>query len=152
MAEKRNLVIIGNGMSGARTVEEILARGGAELFNIAMFGDEPFGNYNRIMLSAVLDGSHDAAEIFLNPLAWYERNAIRLHPGIRATRIFRFARRVLGADGSEQPYDNLIIATGSRSFIPPLPGLTQSDGGMKPGIFGFRSLDDCRRMAEYATG
>ena len=58
MSAKRNLVVIGNGMSGARTVEEILARGGAELFNIAMFGDEPFGNYNRIMLSAVLDGSH----------------------------------------------------------------------------------------------
>jgi nitrite reductase (NADH) large subunit len=152
MGAKRNLVVIGNGMSGARAVEEILARGGAELFNIAMFGDEPFGNYNRIMLSAVLDGSHDAAEISLNPLAWYERNAIRLHAGIRATRIFRFARRVLGADGSEQPYDNLIIATGSRSFIPPLPGLTRSDGGMKLGIFGFRSLEDCRRMADYATG
>jgi NAD(P)H-nitrite reductase large subunit/predicted pyridoxine 5'-phosphate oxidase superfamily flavin-nucleotide-binding protein len=152
MGAKRNLLVIGNGMSGARTVEEILARGGAELFNIAMFGDEPFGNYNRIMLSAVLDGSHAATEIFLNPLAWYEQNAIRLHSGIRATRIFRFARRVLGADGSEEPYDNLIIATGSRSFIPPLLGLTQGDGSTKAGIFGFRSLDDCRRMADYATG
>jgi NADPH-dependent 2,4-dienoyl-CoA reductase/sulfur reductase-like enzyme/predicted pyridoxine 5'-phosphate oxidase superfamily flavin-nucleotide-binding protein/bacterioferritin-associated ferredoxin len=59
---------------------------------------------------------------------------------------------VIGADGSEEPYDNLIIATGSRSFIPPLPGLTLSDGAMKPGIFGFRSLEDCHRMAEYATG
>ena len=152
MGAKRNLLVIGNGMSGARTVEEILARGGAELFNIAMFGDEPFGNYNRIMLSAVLDGSHAATEIFLNPLAWYEQNAIRLHSGIRATRIFRFARRVLGADGSEEPYDNLIIATGSRSFIPPLLGLKQGDGSTKAGIFGFRSLDDCRRMADYATG
>ncbi len=152
MGAKRNLLVIGNGMSGARTVEEILARGGADLFNIAMFGDEPFGNYNRIMLSAVLDGSHAATEIFLNPLAWYEQNAIRLHSGIRATRIFRFARRVLGADGSEEPYDNLIIATGSRSFVPPLLGLTQGDGSTKAGIFGFRSLDDCRRMADYATG
>src|SRR5579863_5080908 len=152
MAAKRNLVVIGNGMSGARTVEEILARGGAGLFNITMFGDEPFGNYNRIMLSAVLDGSHAATEIFLNPLAWYEQNAIRLHSGIRATRIFRFARRVLGADGSEEPYDNLIIATGSRSFVPPLLGLTLDDGSMKPGVFGFRSLEDCHRMAEYAAG
>jgi NAD(P)H-dependent nitrite reductase large subunit len=152
MGAKRNLVVIGNGMAGARTVEEILARGGADLFNIAMFGDEPFGNYNRIMLSAVLDGSREATEIVLNPLAWYERNAIRLHAGIRATRVFRFARRVLGADGSEEPYDNLIIATGSRSFIPPLLGLTRSDGTMKPGIFGFRSLDDCHRMEDYATG
>ncbi len=152
MKNKRNLVVIGNGMAGARTVEEILARGGAEMFNIAMFGGEPFGNYNRIMLSGVLDGSHKAAEIVLNPLAWYEQNHIRLHAGVRAARILRFARRVLGADGSEESYDKLIIATGSRSFIPPIPGLTQSDGGMKPGVFGFRSLEDCRRMADYAHG
>lgn len=152
MKSRRNLVVIGNGMAGARTVEEILARGGAELFNIAMFGGEAFGNYNRIMLSGVLDGSHEAAEIVLNPLAWYGQNGIRLHAGIHATRILRFARRVLGSDGSEEPYDKLIIATGSRSFIPPIPGLTQSDGSMKPGIFGFRSLEDCRRMADYAHG
>lgn len=68
MAPKLRLVVIGNGMAGARTVEEILARGGAEMFDIAMFGDEPFGNYNRIMLSAVLEGSTDAAAILLNPL------------------------------------------------------------------------------------
>src|SRR6202451_4251998 len=117
-----------------------------------MFGGEPFGNYNRIMLSGVLDGSHQAAEIVLNPLAWYGQNDIRLHAGIRATRILRFARRVIGSDGSEEPYDKLIIATGSRSFIPPIPGLTQSDGSMKPGIFGFRSLEDCRRRADYAHG
>jgi len=149
---KRNLVVIGNGMAGARTVEEILARGGAEQFNIAMYGGEPFGNYNRIMLSAVLDGSHKAAELVLNPLAWYEQNAIRLHAGIRAIKILRFARRVIGSDGSEEPYDKLIIATGSRSFIPPILGLTTTDGGTKPGIFGFRSLDDCARMADYAHG
>jgi NAD(P)H-nitrite reductase large subunit/predicted pyridoxine 5'-phosphate oxidase superfamily flavin-nucleotide-binding protein len=151
-SRKRNLVVIGNGMAGARAVEEILSRGGAEQFNIAMFGAEPTGNYNRIMLSGVLDGSHQAAEIVLNPLAWYEQNGIRLRAGIRATRILRFARRVLGSDGSEEQYDKLIIATGSRSFIPPIPGLRQSDGSMKPGIFGFRSLEDCRRMAEYAHG
>ncbi len=152
MSRKRNLVVIGNGMAGARTVEEILARGGAEMFNIAMFGGEPFGNYNRIMLSEVLDGSHNAAEIVLNPLDWYGQNGIRLHAGIRATRILRFARRVVGSDGSEEPYDKLIIATRSHSFIPPIPGLMQSDGSLKPGIFGFRSLEDCRRMAEYAHG
>ena len=71
MGAKRNLVVIGNGMSGARTVEEILARGGADMFNIAMFGDEPGGNYNRIMLSAVLDGTQQAGEIVLNPFSWY---------------------------------------------------------------------------------
>lgn len=152
MDGKRNLVVIGNGMSGARVVEEILARDGATMFNITMFGDEPFGNYNRIMLANVLDGSHDTAGIFLNPLAWYEQNGIRLHTGVRVTRIFRFARRVTAADGSEEPYDNLIIATGSRSYIPPVAGIRQGDGRLKPGVFGFRNLDDCQGMAQYAAG
>jgi len=77
-------------MAGARTVEEILARGGGEVFDIVMFGDEPMGNYNRIMLSAVLEGSTDAAAILLNPLQWYDQHSIRLHTGVRAERIFRY--------------------------------------------------------------
>jgi nitrite reductase (NADH) large subunit len=152
MSTKRNLVVIGNGMAGARTIEEILARGGAEMFNIAVFGGEPFGNYNRILLSGVLDGSRQASEILLNPLQWYEDNGIRLHSGEHAQRILRFARRVIGADGSQEPYDLLIIATGSRPYIPPLAGLTMADRSIKPGVFGFRSLDDCARMAEYSHG
>ncbi|MBV8071450.1 MAG: hypothetical protein JO270_16185, partial [Acidobacteriaceae bacterium] len=71
---KRNLVVIGNGMAGARTVEEILTRGGADLFNITMFGDEPYGNYNRILLSSVLNGTQQEQEIFLNPIEWYREN------------------------------------------------------------------------------
>ena len=82
-AAKRKLVVIGNGMAGARCVEEILARGGADRFEIVMFGEEPHGNYNRILLSDVLNGSHDEADIFLNPLSWYEENQIRLHAGLQ---------------------------------------------------------------------
>ena len=74
-------------------------------------------------------------------------SAIRLRAGVRSQRIFRYARRVSGSDGSQEPYDNLIIATGSHPFIPPLNGLTLPGGTLKPGIFGFRSLDDCRRIA-----
>lgn len=152
MDGKRKLVVIGNGMSGARVVEEILARNGATIFSITMFGDEPFGNYNRIMLANVLDGSHETAGIFLNPLAWYDQNGIRLRAGVRVTRIFRFARRVTAEDGSEEPYDKLIIATGSRSYIPPVAGIRQGEGRLKPGVFGFRNLDDCQGMAQYAAG
>ncbi len=152
MAPRRKLVVIGNGMAGARTVEEILARGGGEMFDIAMFGDEPLGNYNRIMLSAVLEGTTDAATILLNPLQWYDEHSIRLHAGIRAERIFRYARTVVGSDGRQEPYDKLIIATGSHPFIPPLDGLTLADGSLKPGVFGFRTLADCYRIAEYAAG
>ena len=90
---RRRLVVIGNGMAGARTVEEILARGGAEQFAITMFGDEPYGNYNRIMLSHVLSGEETDADIFLNTCDWYVENDITLHAGVRVTRIDRFAKR-----------------------------------------------------------
>src|SRR5579872_5095243 len=152
MAEKQNLVVIGNGMAGARTVEEILARGGADQFHITMFGDEPTGNYNRILLSNVLNGSYREEEIFLNPLAWYEENHISLLAGLRASGLLRRAKLVYGENGHAEPYDKLIIATGSRPFIPPMEGTTMPDGSFKPGVFVFRTLDDCRDIAEFAKG
>ena len=152
MMKKQNLVVIGNGMAGARAVEEILARGGADLFDITMFGDEPYGNYNRIMLSDVLNGSQEESEIFLNPLHWYRDNNITLHAGVRAENILRKTRVVLADDGTGEPYDKLIIATGSSSFLPPIEGLYGPDGAYKQGLFVFRSLDDCREIAAYAQG
>ncbi|MEV7999876.1 nitrite reductase large subunit NirB [Pseudarthrobacter oxydans] len=147
---RRRLVVIGNGMAGARAVEEILARGGAEKFGITMFGDEPYGNYNRIMLSHVLSGEESDADIFLNPLSWYEDNGITLHAGVRADRIDRFAKHVFSSDGRVTPYDTLIIATGSRPHLPPMDGLYTPGGSVKPGVFGFRTIDDTRKMAEHA--
>src|SRR5580704_701982 len=90
--DKQKLVVIGNGMAGARTVEEILARGGADQFDITMFGEEPTGNYNRILLSNVLNGSYKEDDIFLNPLEWYEENNIRLLVGKRASGLLRRAK------------------------------------------------------------
>jgi nitrite reductase (NADH) large subunit len=147
---KKNLVVIGNGMAGARAVEEILARGGNDAFNITMFGDEPYGNYNRILLSNVLNGSQQEEEIFLNPIEWYHDNNITLHVGVYAESILRKSRCVLGADGSIEPYDKLIIATGSRSHVPSIEGVRLPDDSDKPGVFVFRTLDDCREIAEYA--
>ena len=149
--DKQRLVVIGNGMAGARAVEEILARGGGDQFEITMFGDEPHGNYNRIMLSSVLSGSHDARDILLHPLEWYAANGITLHAGMRATEIDRVARCVLGAEGQCVPYDKLLIATGSRPFVPPMDGLKTGDGESKPGVFVFRTIEDCQRIAGYAT-
>nr|WP_240757415.1 nitrite reductase large subunit NirB [Nakamurella flava] len=152
---RRRLVVIGNGMAGARAVEEILQRGGAEQFTVTMFGDEPYGNYNRIMLSHVLSGEETDADIFLNSIAWYEENDITLHAGVRATRVDRFSKIVYAqstVDGTtyESPYDVLIIATGSRSFMPSIEGLRMDDGSLKPGVFAFRTIDDTRGMVEYA--
>jgi len=152
MAQKKKLVVIGNGMAGARAVEELLARGGDDLFDITMFGEEPYGNYNRILLSDVLNGSHTADEIFLNPLAWYQQNNIKLHAGVKVLRIHRHAQKVEGMGGVFEDYDVLIIATGSLPFIPPMAGLTLADGSPKPGVFAFRNLDDCNRITAHALG
>ena len=120
---KAQLVVIGNGMAGVRAVEEILSRGGGDLFDIIVFGDEPYGNYNRILLSNVLAGADDTDEIFLNPIDWYTDNDIDLRAGVRVVRVDRFARIVQANDGTSMRYDRLIIATGSRSFFPPMDGM-----------------------------
>jgi nitrite reductase [NAD(P)H] large subunit len=146
------LVVVGNGMAGARAVEEILARGGDERFAITVFGDEPYGNYNRILLSNVLAGSDDAGEIYLNPLDWYADNNIELRAGVRVVRIDPFAHLVHADDGTTLRYDKLIVATGSRSFFPPVEGIWHDDKTLARGVFGFRTLDDCDAMIEFAKG
>lgn len=157
MGDKQRLVVIGNGMAGARLIEDILARGGRDQFDFIIFGDEPYGNYNRILLSGVLSGTHNAQDIFINPLAWYTEHNIKLRAGVRVARIDRAARQVIGigADGAElvETYDKLVIATGSAPFIPPLEGFKRSDGGngYKEGVFVFRTLDDCDAMAAYGA-
>jgi nitrite reductase (NADH) large subunit len=148
---QRKLIVIGNGMAGARTIEEILARGGGDQFDITVFGDEPYGNYNRILLSNVLNGSQDPSEIFLNQLDWYRDNGIELRAGVRADVIARPHKAIHCDDGNWYQYDKLIIATGSRPAIPPIAALRKPNGEFRPGIFVFRTLDDCRKIAEYAA-
>ncbi|MDO9712635.1 nitrite reductase large subunit NirB [Paracraurococcus lichenis] len=147
---KRQLVVIGNGMAGARAVEEVLARGGADMFDITMFGEEPYGNYNRILLSNILSGIQDSSEIFLNPLDWYAENGIILHAGSPVVEIDRYAKVVRAANGRRASYDVLLIATGSRAFIPPIPGIFLGERQLKPGVFGFRTIDDCEGIAAAA--
>src|SRR3989440_9054208 len=102
MRQKQRLVVIGNGMAGARLVEEVLARRGNELFDIVVFGDEPYGNYNRILLSNVLAGMHAPADIVINPLAWYKQNGVRLHAGTRVSAIDREAKLVYAMGGIQE--------------------------------------------------
>jgi nitrite reductase (NADH) large subunit len=147
---KQSLVVIGNGMAGARAVEEVLARGGADMFDITMFGAEPYGNYNRILLSNILSGVQDSSEIFINPVSWYEENGVTLHLGANVTEIDRASRMVRAENGARAHYDVLLIATGSRAFIPPMKGLQTEAGKMKDGVFGFRTIDDCDAIVATA--
>jgi nitrite reductase (NADH) large subunit len=148
--DKQRLVVIGNGMAGARAVEEILERGGRDQFNITMFGEEPYGNYNRIMLSNVLSGAQEEDGIFLNSLPWYATNGIDLRAGVKVERVDRFAKVVLDSEGNELRYDKLVIATGSRPFIPPIEHMHHPKRGYHQGVFTFRTIDDTRGMIRYA--
>ncbi|MFN3648853.1 MAG: FAD-dependent oxidoreductase [Armatimonadota bacterium] len=139
---RERLVVVGNGMAGARVVQELLARGGSARYEITVLGEEPHGSYNRILLSDVLRGVREAREIFLHPRSWYAENGVTLRAPCRAVEIDRERRLVRDADGGETPYDRLILAIGSRPLVPEVPG-TET-----PGVFVFRTLDDCRRLAE----
>ncbi|MGN0039684.1 MULTISPECIES: nitrite reductase large subunit NirB [unclassified Rhodococcus (in: high G+C Gram-positive bacteria)] len=149
---RRRLLVVGNGMAGARTVEEILARGGRELFDITMIGDEPYGNYNRIMLSHVLSGeaTADDDDLVLNPMSWYREHGITLFAGDRAVRLDRFAKTVTCESGRVAGYDVLVVATGSSTFFPNMDGLREADGRLGRGVFGFRTLADTNGMLQMA--
>ena len=149
---KRKLVVVGNGMAGARAVENVLARGGGELFDIVMFGDEPYGNYNRIMLSGILEGSKTLDDILINTPAWYAETGVTLHSGDRVVEIDRAAKAVRSRRGVVENYDVLLIATGSKAFVPPFAGAFTADGTLKRGVFAYRTLDDCTGIADYAKG
>ncbi|MDI9939507.1 nitrite reductase large subunit NirB [Rhodococcus sp. IEGM 1351] len=146
------LLVVGNGMAGARTVEEILNRGGGERFEITMIGDEPYGNYNRIMLSHVLSGEAavDDEDLILNPMGWYTANGVKLHAGDRAVALDRFAKTVTCESGRVVDYDVLIIATGSNTFFPNMDGLREHDGRLARGVFGFRNIADTNGMLQMA--
>jgi nitrite reductase (NADH) large subunit len=152
MTHKQRLVIIGNGMAGARFIEDVIARQGNERFEIVVFGDEPYGNYNRILLSGVLAGTHNAQDIFMNPLAWYKDNHVTLHCGSPVTRIDTVEKMVYAEKNTiAEPYDKLVIATGSTPAIPAIKNLYQKNGQFREGIFVFRTLDDCEGMLNYAS-
>jgi nitrite reductase (NADH) large subunit len=138
------LVVVGNGMAGMRTVEELLKLR-PDLYDIAVFGAEPHPNYNRILLSPVLAGEQTVADIVLNPLDWYRDNGIRLHAGRKVTRIDRKARVVEADDGTKEPYDRLLLATGSNPFMLPIPGAGQD------GVLAYRDIADTEAMIAAAA-
>ncbi len=137
--KKLKLVLVGNGMAGVRTLEEVLKLD-PDLYEITVFGDEPHPNYNRIQLSPVLAGEQKIEDIILNSREWYAEQGITLHTGKRVTGIDRRHRQVEAEDGSRADYDRLLLATGSRPFVLPVPGADLS------GVVGFRDIADVDAM------
>jgi nitrite reductase (NADH) large subunit len=141
---KSRLVMIGNGMAGVRTIEELL-RLAPDLYDITVFGAEPHPNYNRILLSPVLAGEQTMEQIVLNPRAWYEENHIRLHLGRKVVAVDRAARVVVADDGTEAPYDRLLFSTGSKPVMLPVPGADLD------GVIAYRDIEDTEKMIAAAA-
>ncbi|BBA32513.1 nitrite reductase (NAD(P)H), large subunit [Methylocaldum marinum] len=139
--KKQKLIVIGNGMAGIRTVEELL-KIAPDAYDITIFGAEPHCNYNRILLSPVLAGEKKLDDIILNDDAWYESNGITLYKGRKVVAIDRRRRLVRTEDGLEASYDRLLLATGSMPFMLPVPGKDL------PGVIGFRDIRDVELMLE----
>jgi len=141
VVRRRRLVVVGNGMAGMRVVEELLQLA-PELYDIEVFGAEPHGNYNRILLSPVLAGEKQIDDIMLHPLSWYEKQGVKLHCGDPVVSIDRRRRCVKSARGIESGYARLLIATGSNPIILPIPGHEL------PGVVTFRDICDVTTMLE----
>ncbi len=141
---KSKLVMVGNGMAGVRTLEELLKLS-PDLYDITVFGAEPHPNYNRILLSPVLAGEMTIQDIILNDKQWYADNGIALHLNNKVEKIDRKRRKVIAADGTEVEYDRLLIATGSTPFILPVPGKDL------PGVISYRDIKDTDEMIDAAA-
>ena len=141
--QKMKLVVVGNGMAGMRTVEELL-KIAPDIYDITVFGDEPYPNYNRIMLSPVLANEQTIDDIILNTREWYAEHNIMLYTSARINKIDRKNRVVYAEDGTSAEYDRLLIATGSKPFMPPIPG-KELDG-----VLGYRDIKDTNDMIAAA--
>ncbi|HXC41143.1 MAG TPA: nitrite reductase large subunit NirB [Burkholderiales bacterium] len=139
--KKMKLVMVGNGMAGVRTLEELL-KIAPGMYDITVFGAEPHANYNRILLSPVLAGEMTIKDIMLNDVDWYEQNGIRLHLNKKVVKIDRRGRKVTAEDGTEEDYDRLLLATGSNPFILPIPGKDLQ------GVLTYRDIGDTNAMIE----
>ncbi|MFY0781225.1 nitrite reductase large subunit NirB [Peribacillus simplex] len=138
---KQKLVLIGNGMAGLRCVESIIMND-PNAFEITIFGSEPHVNYNRILLSTVLQGNTSFEDIAINERNWYTKHNIQLFTGETVVKIDKVTQKIKTDKEREVYYDKLIIATGSVPFILPVTGVD------KEGVIAFRTIEDCQKMID----
>ena len=147
---KQKLVVIGNGMAGARAVEEVLSRGGGDMFDIVMFGDEPYGNYNRILLSNLLNGSQTPGRNPDQPAglvrrerhhAAFRRTGGQCRPRVESSDVAQWRPCILrqAPDRDRQPRLHSAVQ-----------GAMDDKGKLKTGLFGYRTVDDCTAIVDYA--
>jgi NAD(P)H-nitrite reductase large subunit len=145
-AAATRIVVVGAGMASTRLVEELVMRGATSFLDVTVFGDEPVAPYNRILLSAVLEGAHRPDALTLRSPQWYADHGVTLRTGARVLGIDRERRDVMLVDGTLVEYDVLVLATGSIPTLPPIRGLVRIDGSLHEAVHAFRSLADCERL------
>jgi ferredoxin-nitrate reductase len=122
-AKRPRLVVVGTGMAGLGVVEEAVRRRGPPDLEVTMLGEEAVPPYNRILVSKLLAQSCGDGDLELHPPSWYAAHRVTLRAGCPASAIDLDRRCVLGEDGEQHGFDALVLATGSRSFLPPIPGI-----------------------------
>jgi nitrite reductase (NADH) large subunit len=146
---KKRLAIIGNGMAASRLLDELVRRNAPESFTVTVFGEEPRGSYNRILLGRVLGGG-EPTEIALKPPEWFAERGIAFRAGVRVTHVDPVGRKLTTSDGDSHPFDVCVFATGSSPLVPPARGLRSDDGSPRAGVHVFRTIDDCVAIRERA--
>jgi nitrite reductase (NADH) large subunit len=142
----RRIVVVGNGMVGHKLVEELVARGLNRQDRITVLGEEPRPAYDRVHLSEWF-GGRSADDLSLLPSRdWYAANGIEFRAGAQVVAIDRSANLVRLRDGGDVAWDALVLATGSRPFVPPLPGADL------PGCLVYRTIEDLEAIKARAEG
>ncbi|WP_461610259.1 nitrite reductase large subunit NirB [Cytobacillus kochii] len=141
---KEKIVLVGNGMAGVRCIEEII-KNEPERYSITIFGSEKHVNYNRILLSSVIQGETSINDIFIHPFEWYQHNNIQLFTGETVVHIDTNIQSVSTDKARKVTYDKLILATGSNPFILPIPGSN------KEGVLTLRTIEDCQKILIHSN-
>ena len=132
---REKLVVIGNGMSGLRTIEDLLELT-KDKYDITVYGEEPYVNYNRIMLSYILSQEKTFEDTIINHQSWYDENNITLNKGDKVISIDKTNKTITSQSGKVESYDKLLIATGSLPFIP------KTSGSNLKNVIAFRNKFD----------
>jgi len=141
--DRKTIVVIGNGMVGLRFCEKLVEFDTATQYRIVTFCEEPRAAYDRVRLTSFF-AHRDAQKLMLARMDWYKQNGVELHLGDRASEIDRKNKVVRSTKGVEITYDSVVIATGSYSFVPPVPGVD------KKGVFVYRTIEDLEHIIEYS--
>ena len=149
---RKRLAVVGNGMATSRLLDDLVTRDGLSKFAVSVFGDEPHGGYNRILLGRVL-AAGDPDAIVVKPAGWYAERGVVYHPGVTVTALDTAARTLTASDNTTHAYDAVVLAAGSVPFVPPVEGLRGPGGGYKPGVHAYRTIADCDRIrADLSAG